>query len=133
VQRQLADWHLWYGNKRRAAKSYGLAWQLLETDVGGQYRQAWFGEPVELPAGDILYAGAATDAEPSESESIKARFSVSEQGRPREIETPLEAGLEQEGSHRLRRLLKKARFRPRMEAGELVVTPQVQREYELNY
>lgn len=133
VQRQLADWHLWNSNRKRAAEAYGLAWQLLAADASGHYRQDWFAEPVELPADEILYVPAAADAALSDTVRIRARFSVSEQGKPRDIETLLEAGEEQEGSYRLRRLLKKTRFRPRMEAGELVATEQVLREYELEY
>jgi hypothetical protein len=131
VQRQLADWHLWHGNKKRAAKAYGLAWQLLEADTSGDRRQDWFAEPVELPADNLLYAEAPGPGEALDAVRISARFSVSDQGKPRDIETLLEAGLEPQGSYRLKRLLKKTRFRPRMEAGQLVITEQVQRQYEL--
>jgi hypothetical protein len=133
VQRQLADWHLWFGNKRRAARHYGLAWDLLAADASGQYRQAWFAEPVELPAGDILYAGVPGGREPLDVQRVNMQFSVSDQGKAGQIETLTAVGEEQEDNYRLKRLLKKTRFRPRMEAGELVETPLVRRQYELDY
>jgi hypothetical protein len=131
VQRQLGDWQMWFAHKSRAATHYTDAWRTLDADASGQRRQAWFGDPVELPAGGILYAGAAPQGEVQESTSLTASFSVSARGRPGEIEILLTDEEEQAGRYRLLRLLKKTRFRPRMEAGELVETPNLQREYEL--
>ncbi len=131
AQRRLGDWQLWFAHQGRAATHYRQAWRTLDADAGGRLRQIWFGEPTELPAGGILYAGAAPQGELQQATRLTAGFSVSAQGRPREIEVLLTDAGEQDGRYRLLRLLKKTRFRPRMAAGELVATPHLQREYEL--
>jgi len=131
AQRQLGDWQLWFSHKSRAITHYTEAWRALDADASGQLRQAWFGQPTELPAGEVLYAGAAPQADLQQATRLTASFSVSARGRPREIEILLTDEEEQSGRYRLIRLLKKTRFRPRMEAGELVKTAHVQREYEL--
>lgn len=118
LERRLGDWNLWYSNYTAAADRYRRSWELLDSDT---MRADWFGEPTELPAGEILYPDAAGAA--GEPKVVSARFGVSARGRPFDIEAD---------DFRLVRWLRGTRFRPRIEGGEMVASSGIAREYRLN-
>ena len=132
VQKQLADWHLWYGHYRRAADHYRESWQLLTGEDVTELRQQWYGAPLELPADGVLWPGPRAKGPMEETVLVRAQFSVSAKGKPRDIDTRA-LDLEREGmAYRVRRWLRDARFRPRLEGGEMVATERVEREYRVN-
>jgi hypothetical protein len=131
AEAQLGDWHLWHGNRTRAGERYRNAWQLLGSEEVTHYRQIWFGEPVELPPRQALYAGAQAEDLSQSQKSAVAGFTISARGKVRDIDTSGEQAEEDGSAYRLYRLLRNARFRPRLEDGEMVVTAGVLREYQI--
>jgi hypothetical protein len=131
AQKQLGDWHMWHGDRRQAAERYRRAWALLIAAGEEQQRSQWFDEPVELPAEEALYGGARAGWELPESDPVTAAFTVSARGKAREIDTRIKDEAHQGASQRVHRLLRNTRFRPRLEAGEMVETSGVVREYQV--
>jgi hypothetical protein len=58
-------------------------------------------------------------------------FTVSARGKAREIVARIEDKAREGASYRVSRLLRNTRFRPRLEAGEMVETVGVVREYQV--
>ncbi len=130
ANRTLGDWYQWYGSSRRAAPHYRESWQQLEQLGRLDLQREWYGAPVELPAGNIMFVPPSPLDEGS-SVAVLARFNVDERGRPRQVETePLDPERDAQ-SIRLTRLLRDGRFRPRLEAGEMVETVGLVREYRV--
>ena len=97
----------------------------------GGLREAWFAEPVELPADGILWDGAASPAEFADSARVSARFDVNRRGKPLNIETEAVDPEEKGRAIRLYRLLRDSRFRPRLDNGEPVAATGLRREYRI--
>lgn len=131
AEKRLGDWHMWQGERRRAAEHYRKAWALLTAAGEEQQRGQWFDEPTELPAEEALYGGARAGWEAPESEPVTVEFTVSARGKAREIDTRIEDETRKGASYRVSRLLRNTRFRPRLEAGEMVETTGVVREYQV--
>jgi hypothetical protein len=131
AEKKLGDWFMWHGERRRAAEHYRGAWDLLTAAGEQQQRSQWFGEPMELPAEKALYGGARAGWEIPDSEAVTAKFSVSARGKAKQIKAGIEGEAGKGASHRVYRLLRNTRFRPRLEAGEMVETSTVVREYQL--
>jgi hypothetical protein len=131
AEKQLGDWYLWHGNRRHAAEQYRKAWALLTAAGEEQQRSLWFDEPRELPANEALYGGARAGRELPDSEPVAVEFTVSARGKVRQIEDRVEDEARRGASRRVHRLLRNTRFRPRLEAGEMVETTAVVREYQV--
>ncbi len=131
AEKQLGDWYMWHGKRRQAAERYRKAWALLTAAGEEQQRSQWFDEPTELPAEEALYGGARAGWVLPESGPVTAEFTVSARGKAREIDTRIEDEAHQGASRRVQRLLRNTRFRPRLEAGEMVETTGVVREYQV--
>ncbi len=130
ANRVLGDWHLWYGSSKRAAPHYRDSWQQLAALQRLDLQQAWYGAPVELPAGNIMWA-PRSPLEADNSVTVLARFDVDARGRPRNVESmPLDPEREARAV-RLTRLLRGSRMRPRLDAGEMVDTTALEREYRV--
>mgnify|MGYP001564403559 CR=1 FL=1 len=127
---RLGDWHLWYSRVERAQDSYRKAWQLMADDPAG--REALH-DPVALPScGELLLA----DLQPVPSEppvKVVAIFTVDKRGRPKKIETSAEGEGNEGLAYRLTRLLRNARFRPRLENGVMTAQQGVQRSYYVEF
>ena len=122
---RLADWHLWYGKYSAAGEAYREAWNVLGSQ---QQRQQYFGRPLELPVGEVLYSGLPAADLDEDPVKILANFRVSKRGKVEKAEASV-MGEEEGPRYRLLRKLRAARFRPRLEAGEMVATENVQRTY----
>jgi hypothetical protein len=131
AEKQLGDWYMWHGERRRAAERYRRAWALLTSAGEEQQRNHWFGEPEELPAEKALYGGARAGWGIPESKPVTAEFTVSARGKARQIDTRVEDEAHQGAAQRVYRLLRNTRFRPRLEAGEMVETTAVVRKYQV--
>jgi hypothetical protein len=131
AEKRLGDWHLWHGERRTAAEHYRQAWALLTAAGEEQQRSQWFDQPTELPAEEALYGGARAGWELPESKPVAVEFTVSARGKAREIDVRIEDKAREGASYRVSRLLRNTRFRPRLEAGEMVETVGVVREYQV--
>lgn len=128
ANRALGDWYLWYGSSKRAAPHYRDSWNQLAELGELDLQRDWYAVPVELPAGNIMWVPPSPQDDESDALVI-ARFDVDARGRARNVDTePLDPDDEAQG-FRLTRLLRDSRFRPRLEAGEIVATEGLVREY----
>ncbi len=130
ANRALGDWHLWYGSSKRAAPHYRESWHQLDTLERPDLQQAWYSAPVELPAGDIMWVPRSA-LEGDKSVPVTARFDVDARGRPRNVETEPRDPEREARAVRLNRLLRGSRLRPRLEAGEMVETIALEKEYRV--
>lgn len=125
--RALGDWQLWHNRTAAGLASYRESWTALSAHP--ELRQAWFATPVELPDGSALDHGMATVAEYRGYNLVQARFTVMDTGRVVDVE--IRALDPERESGALERVLEKSRFRPRLEAGEPVITEGLEREYRV--
>ncbi len=130
ANRALGDWYLWHGSSRRAAPHYRDSWHQLQALSLPELQQEWYASPMELPADNVMWV-PPSPLEGDGSARVLARFDVDERGRPRGVETePVDPERDAQAI-RLTRLLRDSRFRPRLEAGEMVVTRSLEREYRV--
>ena len=120
----LADWHQWNGLRGRAGEDYRQVVSFLQTTRQEGRLQEWFGSPVELPDN-----GAFSRDPGAGGVRVSARFAVTAEGRPQDIETVAAEESEKGFAMRLYRSLLATRFRPRFEAGTAVATAEVERNY----
>ena len=130
AHRALGDWHLWYGSSKRAAPHYRDSWRQLDELQRLDLQHAWYGAPVELPAGNIMWA-PRSPLEGDDSVPVVARFDVDARGRPRNVESEPRDPEREARAVRLTRLLRGSRMRPRLDAGEMVDTTALEREYRV--
>ena len=127
----LGDWHIWYNNSGRAREAYESSWRLV-TGAGDLVSRArWFSEPLALPAGGALWAEPGTVEEFQESVVVSARFTVTDRGRVRDLDTEAQEPEHRGEAIRLHRLLRGSRFRPRMVDGAVVDTPDFEQQYRV--
>jgi len=126
VAKQQGDWNLWHSSQRAARKHYAESWRLLVQAGREPLAQAWYQQPVELPAEEQLFSGQRKIAMDESTRRVSARFNVSPRGRLEQIETAVD-GDNQEQDYRLYRWLRQSRMRPRQIAGVPVATEGVQR------
>lgn len=120
----LADWHQWNGAHGRAREIYQQAISHLQATGQEARLQEWFGSPLELPDNGAFSRDPGAGGVP-----VFARFAVTADGRPRDIETTAEDASEKGFAMRLYRRLLATRFRPRFENGAAVTTAEVERNY----
>ena len=121
---ELGDMYIMAGNKK-AADTYLEAWHLLQaTPTSQQLAEQLFGTPQRLPlqAEKKLYLSRRPD-NASEGEAIFAtlEYSVTEKGKVEQL-VAIDNNLPNEQVRLLKMHLRTARFRPRIVAGEVVLT-----------
>ena len=96
-----------------------------------QRQRLW--SPLELPKDTVFNPGVVPLDTPNKAE-ISVRFDVSRHGEAKDIEflTPRSED-NQIAITRAYHYLKNVRFRPRIEAGEVVHTSGVERTYQIRY
>lgn len=122
---QLGDWHVWNDRQRRAEEHYLQAWQLSAQP------EMVFAEPLELPSKPWFYRGMLALEAGAEAADIPVHLTVAADGR---LSASAFASVDAEslpGADRLRRWLRHARYRPRLEAGMPVLTEQLLRTYRV--
>ncbi len=127
----LGDWHMWYNSPMRAGERYRESWQLV-TEAGDLVtRSRWFAQPVELPAGGVLWVGPGSPDSHAASAVINARFTVTARGRVENLKAEAQDPEAKGKATRLYRMLRGGRFRPRMADGDTVDTEDFFREYRV--
>ena len=121
---ELGDMYIMAGHKK-AADTYLEAWHLLQaTPTSQQLAEQLFGTPQRLPlqAEKKLYLSRRPD-NASEGEAIFAtlEYSVTEKGKVEQL-VAIDNNLPNEQVRLLKTHLRTARFRPRIVAGEVVLT-----------
>ncbi|MDH4040598.1 MAG: energy transducer TonB [Gammaproteobacteria bacterium] len=126
----LGDWALWNDRVDDAAEIYRLALaELGERDGAKEEQQRLFGEPVPLP--DINGLRDLPPAVGADQGNILVEFRVDNRGRVVDLERQ-ETGEELDtAADRLLRILRNTKFRPRLEAGQLVGTDKLVRAYDV--
>jgi hypothetical protein len=122
---QLGDWHVWNDRQQRAEDYYLQAWRLSAQP------EVVFAEPLELPSKPWFYQGMRAVGADKDAVDISVYLTVAADGR---VTASAFASADAEslpGAGRLRRWLRHARYRPRLEAGMPVATEQLQRTYQV--
>lgn len=120
----LADWHQWNGVRGGAGKDYRQVIGHLQATGQEHLLGEWFGSPVELPDNGAFSRDPGEGGVP-----VSVRFTVSEAGRPRDIEATAADESQKGFAMRLYRSLLATRFRPRFEDGVAVATIDLERDY----
>ena len=127
---ELADWHQWNGSYRVARKYYTNVVNMLVNSGEEELLKTWFDEPVELPDN-----GAFWQPEKIEEDKMRvfatATYDVTARGRAKNILVTTQRKEDKNRAIKLKRELRKTRFRPRYHNGEAVPSSTLQREYEL--
>ena len=128
----LGDWRLWHEERKEAMEAYQQAIEELEKRDDAQVQQErFFGTPVALPNLDGVRP--LIEVESPEIGDILLEFGVNERGRVVDLERIDDnEDVNQAQANRVMRQLRKTRFRPRLEAGEVVETEKIVRAYEVN-
>lgn len=127
AQLALADWEQWNGRRGALERYTGLvAW--LERQQRGDLRRAWFAEPVELPDNGVFWRPAEAEGLP-----VVADYSVSPEGRAREVDTRAAGEAGRGHAIHLYRQLLSTRFRPAFgDAGEPRMVEGLERRYRVS-
>jgi tetratricopeptide (TPR) repeat protein len=115
----IADWNVEFDRAGTTATDYIEAWRLLgRVENGDQIRREWFEELTEVEMNPVSRRGLSGDPDAPQG-YVEIRFTVDVAGRTRDLEIT--------GSHppgfkdaAFMRQYREARFRPRIENGELV-------------
>jgi tetratricopeptide (TPR) repeat protein len=134
VRTQLGDWYQLRQQPDRALPHYRQAWlaatRISEKLEGKAYTEAIFGKPVLLhvvrPEGWNRYAGRAPDT--VEARTVVVEFAVDPTGRVHDGKIVDDSGDTKRAEKTVRALAETGRYRPRFEAGEPVVTPEMRFE-----
>jgi hypothetical protein len=121
---ELADWHQWNDVRGGAGKDYRQVIDHLQATGQEHLLAEWFGSPVELPDNGVFSRDPGEGGVP-----VSVRFTVSEAGRPRDIEATAADESDKGFAMRLYRGLLSIRFRPRFEDGVAVATTDIERDY----
>ena len=133
---ELADWNLMFDSWERAFTLYEFCYKTMgeEGQVPEEQLTAFFGEPrplyLPLPAGPPAPPESLA-AVPTEG-FVELVYSVTERGRIRKLTT---VASEPPGlmDFKVHRAMRKARFRPRIEAGVAVKTPNLIYRHRFEY
>ena len=131
AQIELADWHMLFDRWHSAMKLYKEAYNTLATNPDTSQRaDELFARPVALPAMALLHKSADTPNPEAGGDYIVVNFDVSEYGRVKNIDI-LESQPPEKTRPRIRvrQVLKEAKFRPRFENGEPVITKNLTHRY----
>lgn len=131
----LGDWHIWFGKPVIARHRYEEAFQLLAaSEDSAALIDECFGKPLELPISKVFQPGRIAPRVKHKGEVVM-RFSVTNYGEARKIKTLVSDPTmkETDAGRRTYKMLKRTRFRPRMEAGKVVSTEGLERKYYVSY
>jgi len=131
VHLAMADWNVEFDRAGVTGNDYIEAWRLLGRVANGEeIRREWFNEPTVVEMDPVSRRGLTGDPNAPEG-FVEIRFTVDVAGRTRDLEIT--------GSHppgfkdaAVMRQYREARFRPRVENGELVPVRRAQRS-QFNY
>jgi TonB family protein len=131
VLTDIGDWLVEFSRTGSIGETYVQAWQLLGLVENGQeLRRRWFEELHEVEMSSLSRRGLTTD--PSDPEGfVVVYFTVDSGGRTRDIEVT-ESSPPGFKDSAVIRLMREARFRPRIADGELVSTRRAYR-FEFRY
>lgn len=116
---EIGDWNVEFKSSGSLGSEYTRAWQLLgQLDNGAELRQEWFGSLVEIERARLSPRGTSTDPNDPEGHVI-VYFTVNRTGRTDDIEIT-ESFPEGLKDTSVKLAMRDARFRPRVENGELV-------------
>ncbi|MGI9292418.1 MAG: tetratricopeptide repeat protein [Pseudomonadales bacterium] len=131
----LGDWHIWFGKPVIARHRYEEAFELLAASKDSDALiEECFGKPLELPISSVFQPGIIAPRAKHKGEVVM-RFAVTNYGQARKIKTIISdpAMKETDAGRRTYKMLKRVRFRPRMEAGKVVSTEGLERKYYVSY
>jgi len=134
VRTQLGDWYQLRLQPDRALPHYRQAWlaatRISDKLEGKPYTEAIFGKPVLLhvvrPDGWNRYAGRAPDT--LEVRNVVVEFAVDPAGRVQDAKVVEDSGDTKRAERTARALVETGRYRPRLEAGVPVATPEMRFE-----
>ncbi|MEP4486979.1 MAG: hypothetical protein ABJ013_15215 [Halioglobus sp.] len=125
----LGDWMLWHGVKERAYKSYTEAFtELAALDDAQVHIERLFGQPAPLP--DFEGVRPLPPRSSANEADLLLEFGVTPGGRVVDIVRQGEVDDSNSQANRLVRVLRKTRFRPRLEDGEPVATEKLNWAYD---
>lgn len=125
----LADWHIWNDRSKRSLEHYASAWHLVQDPGLQSLRKLWFDDAQELPVDEAFLAHRQMQPADAVTVPMTLRFSVSDQGKARDVEVVELAEEHEAKGWRVKRLLRAARFRPLLQAGTPIDSPVLLREY----
>ena len=125
---ELGDWYQWHGSAS-AREQYARVVEIL-TGAGQQdLLEQWLGQPVELPDnGAFWQPSRLVNAEPRIV--VETRYDVTASGRIRNLTGAAVSAEYEAKADRLKRELRKMRFRPRWVNGEPEAVEGLERRYE---
>lgn len=131
VNLEIGDWYVEFSRSGTIGVEYLDAWRLLgQLENGEALREAWFDDLNEVEMPSLSRRGLSTDTDDPEGHVV-VYFTVSPSGRTRDIEiTDSEPRGFKDAA--VARLMRDARFRPRVTDGELVSTRRAYR-FEFRY
>jgi TonB family protein len=127
----IGDWNVEFGRAGATGAEYARAWQLLGlVDDGEELRQRWFGDLHEVDISSLSRRGISVNPEDPEG-FVVVYFTVDTMGRTRDLEiTESEPPGFKDAA--VIRLMRDARFRPRIIDGEVVPSRRAYR-FEFRY
>lgn len=130
---QLADWYLWRDQSRNASDLYRqidtVIGELPDPEQASALRAELFQDPVLLP--DLGGLRLIAPSVPKEEGNLSIAFNVTDRGSVRSIErVKVDESIELAASRFIRQL-RRAKFRPRVVAGETVTTKKMEQTYVL--
>jgi tetratricopeptide (TPR) repeat protein len=131
----LGDWYTLRGSEGKAMEYYQKAWQLLQgLPDGDKKQQALFGNPVPVPALRLAVASVDKQVAPENPPNFVAvSYDVSKSGRVHNAQvTEKSAEVSAAAGRRVLDVLRKNRFRPRLENGVAVDTLGAVKRYPVN-
>lgn len=126
---KLGDWYQLFGKRASASKYYKQAWQLLAEQNDNKTQKALFGVPVNLPSSDLI----PEPPQNTSTQDVILTFSVSRFGSVRKVNIIHENSVDNVSLKlKAKRLLKAARFRPRIENGKPITTKNMRMRYRFD-
>ena len=126
---ELGDWYQWHNSESRASQYYARVVELLTANSDQALLREWLGQPVELPDN-----GAFWQPPPQVNEQpplvLEVAYDVSARGRASNLQSIEEDPAHAGKANRLKRALRKIRFRPRWVDG-VAESASVRRDYQL--
>ncbi len=128
------DWYQWHRRFAQAIRMYQEAWERVAGHSNADnWRRATFGNPLELPS-EVVFQPGRMPLRLYHGAEVHARFAVSRHGEAEDIEilAPDRAD-NQPAVTRGYKYLRDMRFRPKLEAGDVVAAESVERIYSIRY
>ena len=130
AQVQLGDWYMLFSRPNAAMDEYKRAYQALEeSELKTEYEQKLFGKPRALP--DMPLIESETSDPNAPHDIILVKFDVSDRGEVRNVDFLDTYPSSVSNRAMIRRNLRNAKFRPRMQNGEPVYTSGIIHRYIL--